>query len=115
MTSIPGLHADSAADGPYGALMEITRRPPITFAHGRGGLLWDSEGNRYLDFVQGWAVNCLGHAPPAVARALAEQSTRLLNCSPAYYSEPMTRYADALTTAAGLGPGLLRQQRRGGQ
>ena len=47
-------------------------------------------------------MNCLGHAPPAVARALTEQSTRLLNCSPAYYSEPMTRYADALTAAAGL-------------
>ena len=102
MTSIPEPHADSTANGPYGALMEITRRPPITFTRGRGGLLWDSEGNRYLDFVQGWAVNCLGHAPPAVARALAEQSTRLLNCSPAYCSEPMTRYADALTAAAGL-------------
>ncbi len=102
MTSTSELHAESTTPDPYGALMGITRRPPITFTRGRGGLLWDSEGDRYLDFVQGWAVNCLGHAPPAVARALAEQSTRLLNCSPAYYSEPMTRYADALTAAAGL-------------
>ncbi len=84
MTTIAEPQAENAAPGPYGALMEITRRPPITFTHGRGGLLWDSEGNRYLDFIQGWAVNCLGHAPPAVARALAEQSARLLNCSPAY-------------------------------
>ena len=102
MTSIAELQADSPSPDPYGALMEIARRPPITFTHGQGGLLWDNEGNRYLDFVQGWAVNCLGHAPQAVARALAEQSTRLLNCSPAYYSEPMTRYAEALTAAAGL-------------
>ena len=102
MTSIAEQQADSPSPDPCGALMEITSRPPITFTHGRGGLLWDSEGNRYLDFVQGWAVNCLGHCPPAVARALAEQSTRLLNCSPAYYSEPMTRYATALTAAAGL-------------
>ena len=102
MTSIAEPQADNTPPDPYGALMEITRRPPITFTHGRGGLLWDSEGNRYLDFIQGWAVNCLGHSPPAVARALAGQSTRLLNCSPAYYSEPMTRYADALTAAAGL-------------
>ena len=79
--SISEQHADSTAKGPYRALMEITRRPPITFTHGRGGLLWDSKGNRYLDFVQGWAVNCLGHAPLTVARALAEQSTRLLNCA----------------------------------
>ena len=96
------LQTDDTAHNPYGALMEITRRPPITFTRGRGGLLWDSEGNRYLDFIQGWAVNCLGHSPPAVARALAGQSTRLLNCSPAYYNEPMMRYADALTAAAGL-------------
>ena len=102
MTTIAEPRAENAAHDPYRALMEITRRPPIAFTHGRGGWLWDSEGNRYLDFIQGWAVNCLGHSPPAVARALAEQSTRLLNCGPAYYSEPMTHYADALTAAAGL-------------
>ena len=94
--------ADRTAHGPYGALMEITRRPPITFTRGQGGRLWDSDGNRYLDFVQGWAVNCLGHAPPALTRVLAEQSARLLTCSPAYYSEPTIRYADALTAAAGM-------------
>ncbi len=102
MTTLAEPQAENAAHDPYRALMEITRRPAITFTHGRGGLLWDSEGNRYLDFIQGWAVNCLGHSPPAVARALAEQSARLLNCSPAYYSEPMMRYANALTAAAGL-------------
>lgn len=86
----------------YGALMEITSRPPITFTQGRGGWLWDSEGKRYLDFIQGWAVNCLGHCPPAVASVLVEQSTQLLNCSPAFYNEPMVRYADSLTAATGL-------------
>ena len=102
MTSIAELQADSAAPGSHGALMEITRRPPVTFTRGQGGWLWDSEGKRYLDFVQGWAVNCLGHCPPAVARVLAEQSTKLLTCSPAFYNEPLTRYAHALTAAAGL-------------
>ena len=102
MTSIASPLADGTAPGSHGALMDITRRPPITFTHGRGGFLWDSDGNRYLDFVQGWAVNCLGHCPPAVARVLADQSTRLLTCGPAYHSEPLTRYASALTAAAGL-------------
>ncbi|MDE0711424.1 MAG: acetylornithine transaminase [Rhodospirillales bacterium] len=102
MTSIAEHLTDGTAHGSYGALMEITQRPPITFTRGRGGWLWDSDGNRYLDFVQGWAVNCLGHCPPAIAHVLAEQSTRLLTCSPAYYSEPLTRYASALTAAAGL-------------
>lgn len=88
--------------GVYDALMEITNRPPITFTQGRGSWLWDSQGKRYLDFVQGWAVNCLGHCPPTVASVLVEQSTRLLNCSPAFYNEPMVTYATALTAAAQL-------------
>ena len=46
MTSTSELQTDSTVPDPYGALMEIARRPPITFTRGRGGLLWDSEGNR---------------------------------------------------------------------
>ena len=51
-------------------LMEITERPEIVFVEGRGSWLTDHAGKRYLDFVQGWAVNCLGHCPPAVVEAL---------------------------------------------
>ena len=40
-------------------LMDITARPEIVFARGEGSWLWDVDGRRYLDFVQGWAVNCL--------------------------------------------------------
>jgi acetylornithine/N-succinyldiaminopimelate aminotransferase len=86
----------------FSALMEVTNRPPIVFTQGRGAWLWDSNGKRYLDFVQGWAVNCLGHCPPVVASVLVEQSTQLLNCSPAFYNEPMIHYAEALTSVSGL-------------
>jgi acetylornithine/succinyldiaminopimelate/putrescine aminotransferase len=44
---------------PAQALMEITSRPPLVFVRGDGSWLWDHDGKRYLDFVQGWAVNCL--------------------------------------------------------
>ena len=115
MTSTSELQTDSTANGPYGALMEIARRPPITFTHGRGGLLWDSEGNRYLDFVQGWAVNCLGHAPPAVARALADQSTQAAQLQPRILQRADDAVRGRLDGGCGPGPGLLRQQRRGGQ
>ncbi|MBF0623216.1 MAG: acetylornithine transaminase [Magnetococcales bacterium] len=81
----------------YRPLMEITHRPPISFVEGSGDWLVDREGNRYLDFVQGWAVNCLGHCPPVVTVALARQSARLVNCSPAYYNEPARELAAALT------------------
>ena len=57
---------------PFNALMEITARPPVVFVRGAGSWLWDDARKRYLDFVQGWAVNALGHSPPAVAEALAE-------------------------------------------
>ena len=93
--------ASTGQDG-ISALMEITNRPEKIFTRGKGAWLWDSQGKRYLDFIQGWAVNCLGHCPTAVAAVLGEQSKQLINCSPAYYNEPMLRYADTLTAAAGL-------------
>ena len=69
-------------------LMEITNRPPLVFVRGEGSWLWDHEGKRYLDFVQGWAVNCLGHCPPAIVEALDTQSRTLITPSPALYNEP---------------------------
>jgi acetylornithine/N-succinyldiaminopimelate aminotransferase len=84
-------------DYPIGALMEITARPGIVFVRGEGSWLWDHEGRRYLDFVQGWAVNCLGHSPAVVADALAEQARTLITPSPAFFNAPAIRLAHALT------------------
>jgi len=78
------------------ALMWITARPDLVFVEGRGSWLTDHRGKRYLDFVQGWAVNCLGHCPPVVAQALADQARRLINPSPAFYNEPAARLARRL-------------------
>jgi acetylornithine/N-succinyldiaminopimelate aminotransferase len=75
------------------ALMDITARPPLVFVRGEGAWLWDHKGKRYLDFIQGWAVNGLGHCPPEVVNALAEQSRRLITPSPAFYNEPSLRLA----------------------
>ena len=77
--------------------MEITSRPPTVFVRGEGSFLWDDTGKRYLDFVQGWAVNCLGHSPPEVAEALAAQAKLLLTPSPAFYNGPSLKLAKALT------------------
>ena len=84
------------ASHPLDALMEITARPPAVFAKGEGSYLWDITGKRYLDFIQGWAVNCLGHSPPAVADALAAQAKLLLTPSPAYYNAVSLKLAKAL-------------------
>ncbi|PYS19236.1 MAG: acetylornithine transaminase [Acidobacteria bacterium] len=82
--------------------MFITQRPDITFVRGDGSWLYDAEGHAYLDFVQGWAVNSLGHSPRIVREALAAQSERVINVSPAYYNEPMRRLAGLLARLSGL-------------
>jgi acetylornithine/N-succinyldiaminopimelate aminotransferase len=83
-------------------VMKVTERPPVVMVEGAGSWLRDSEGRSYLDFVQGWAVNCLGHSHPAVVSALREQASRLINCSPAYHNERMTRLATLIAGSSGL-------------
>ncbi|WP_315778866.1 MULTISPECIES: acetylornithine transaminase [unclassified Bradyrhizobium] len=84
------------APHPYEALMDITARPRTVFVQGKGSWLWDDSGKRYLDFIQGWAVNSLGHAPPELAKALADQATRLITPSPAYFNDTSLKLAKAL-------------------
>jgi acetylornithine/N-succinyldiaminopimelate aminotransferase len=84
------------------ALMFITTRPEIEFVRGEGSWLFDSEGRKYLDFIQGWAVNSLGHSPGVVRDALADQAGKVINVSPAYYNEPMRRLAQRLAALSGM-------------
>src|SRR5262245_33252817 len=84
------------------ALMQITPRPPIVFVKGEGSWLWDHSGKRYLDFIQGWAVNCLGHSPPAVVDAISRQARELITPSPAYYNDIAIELAAELTELSGL-------------
>src|SRR5215470_15300736 len=81
---------------PFDALMDITARPQTVFVRGEGSFLWDDTDKRYLDFIQGWAVNCLGHSPAIVADALTAQAKRLLTPSPAYYNDTSLKLAKAL-------------------
>jgi acetylornithine/N-succinyldiaminopimelate aminotransferase len=78
------------------ALLTITNRPPLVFTEGAGMWLTDHNGKRYLDYLQGWAVNCLGHSPQCVQDALAVQAKKLINPSPAFYNEPSIRLASML-------------------
>lgn len=87
---------------PVQALMSVTPRPDAVFTHGRGSWLWDSEGRRYLDLVQGWAVNTLGHAPAELARALSAQAGRLLQPGPGLHNDRAVELAARLTRLSGL-------------
>jgi len=84
------------------AVMKVADRPPVVMVEGHGSWLQDEDGKTYLDFVQGWAVNCLGHSPDIVAETIAFQARRLINCSPAYYNAEMARLARLLADTSGL-------------
>ena len=78
----------------------MAKRPALAFERGRGSWLWDHTGRAYLDFVQGWAVNALGHCPAELRDALARQADTLINCSPAYHNLEAARFAEALAARA---------------
>ncbi|GIW17404.1 MAG: acetylornithine aminotransferase [Tepidiforma sp.] len=77
-------------------------RQPVVIERGSGTRAWDTEGNEYLDFVGGVAVNVLGHSHPAVVRAISEQAARVIHTSNLFYSTPMIELARTLVEASGL-------------
>ena len=79
------------------SLMFITKRPDVEMVSGKGSWLEDNNGKHYLDFMQGWAVNCLGHSNPGMISALETQARKVINPSPAFYNQPMIALADLLT------------------
>jgi len=83
-------------------LMDIAARPPVVFVEGEGSWLVDHRGKRYLDFVQGWAVNCLGHCPPEIVKTIATQAARLISPSAAYFNDASIGLAQRLTRLSGL-------------
>jgi len=79
------------------SVMYVVTRPDRVMVRGKGSYLFDAEGRQYLDFIQGWAVNCLGHCPPVLVRALARQAKQLVNGSPSLYNDQMIQAAKLLT------------------
>jgi acetylornithine/N-succinyldiaminopimelate aminotransferase len=76
-------------------------RPDLCLVEGSGCRVRDVEGREYLDFVGGWAVSALGHAPRAVSEAVAEQSVRLLHCSPGFWNPEAIELAEELCRITG--------------
>ena len=78
-------------------LLNVYNRYDVTFEKGEGTYIYDNKGNKYLDFVSGISVNCLGHSSPIIVEALTEQSKKLIHISNLYYSEPQLNLAKKLT------------------
>jgi predicted acetylornithine/succinylornithine family transaminase len=81
--------------------------PTVTFVRGEGTILWDDNGNRYLDFLCGLAVTSLGHANPVVADAIATQARTLLHVSNLYGTAPGQGVAATLDRLIGGDDGLV--------
>ena len=78
------------------------KRAPVAFTHGKGTRLFDLEGREYLDFIGGIAVSSLGHAHPALVRAVSEQAARYLHVSNLYQIPEQVEAARRLVAASGL-------------
>lgn len=79
-----------------GSLMNTYGDRPLTFTKGQGCWLWDDQGKKYLDALGGIAVCGLGHAHPAVAKAIAEQAATLVHTSNLYNIQRQQELGDRL-------------------
>jgi acetylornithine aminotransferase len=83
-------------------IMPTYGRLPVTFERGEGAWLFDEDNNRYLDALSGIAVCSLGHAHPAVHKAICQQSEKLLHTSNIYKIAAQENLADRLTELSGM-------------
>ena len=84
------------------SVMQNYARYPLTLVRGEGSYVFDDQGNRYLDFVAGIAVNTLGHAHPAMVKAISEQAATMLHSSNLYHIPKQIELADKLVWLSGL-------------
>ena len=83
-------------------LMNTYNRQAVTFTHGQGVWLWDTEGNQYLDALSGVAVNGLGHAHPNLVKAINEQVSKMIHVSNNYHIAEQAALADKLHEISGM-------------
>lgn len=79
------------------SVLPVYNRSKLNVERGEGVYLYTADGKRYLDFVSGVAVNCLGHCPPILVDALQEQAQKLWHISNLYQIPGMQEFADLIT------------------
>ncbi len=89
------------------ALMNTFGPPKLTLVRGEGTHVWDVDGNEYVDFLGGIAVNALGHAHPALVRAVSDQMATLGHISNFFASEPQVELAETLLSLLDAGAGKV--------
>lgn len=78
-------------------VMQTYSRQPLAFQKGKGTVVWDFEGRRYIDCFAGLAVNNVGHSHPKVVSAICRQAERIMHCSNLYYIKEQVELAKLLS------------------
>lgn len=86
-------------------MMRNYATPEVVLTKGTGAVVYDADGNRYVDFVGGIAVNSLGHAHQSILNAVMDQLGTLGHVSNLYGSEPVIELAETLLAHFGDGEG----------
>ncbi|MFF1633704.1 acetylornithine transaminase [Leifsonia sp. NPDC058248] len=86
-------------------MMRTLATPQLMLARGEGCRVWDVDGNEYLDFLGGIAVNSLGHAHPVLVDAVSTQIATLAHVSNYFATAPQLELAERLTRLTGAGEG----------
>jgi acetylornithine/N-succinyldiaminopimelate aminotransferase len=87
---------EAIADRAKKVLTPNYRQQPIALVRGEGARVWDADGNEYLDFLGGVAVNVLGHCHPALVKALEEQARTIWHVSNHFHIPRQVELAEAL-------------------
>lgn len=83
------------------AILQTYGRLPVEIDYAKGCYIYDTDGNEYLDFLGGIAVNVLGHSHPDIIDAIVEQSNKYLHVSNFFYQKPQIELAEMLKYITG--------------
>jgi predicted acetylornithine/succinylornithine family transaminase len=97
MTTSAASHTGAILDTFRRYVVPNYTRYPVCLARGEGSWVWDTDGNRYLDFVPGWGCNLLGHCPPGIVQAVQEQVATLIHVPNSWHTEAQGRWAQLLS------------------
>ena len=106
---LPGPHARALIERDGKVISpSYTRGYPLVIERGQGTTVWDVDGNQYLDFTTGIAVNATGHAHPSVVKAIQDQAEKFIHMSGTdFYYRPQIELAERLTSVAPFKDGAM--------
>ena len=82
--------------------LPVFGRYPLVIDHGKGCKLYTADGEEYIDFLAGIAVNALGHSHPVLVKAIADQAAKVMHCSNLYYTEIQAKAIRTIAEVSGF-------------